>query len=97
MYDELIRTLRNESKFALPSQTRKALIEAANAIEKQNIVIAGLNETVKGLVDDMPQSCGYCPLRHKARDGDECYLGASLTEYQKRPDDCPLPYPMSHV
>ena len=38
----------------------------------------------------MPKSCGYCPLRHEARDGDECYLGASLTEYQKRPDDCPL-------
>lgn len=39
---------------------------------------------------EMPTSCGYCPLRHEARDGDECYLGASLTEYQKRPDDCPL-------
>ena len=38
----------------------------------------------------MPKSCGFCPLRHEARDGDECYLGASLTEYQKRPDDCPL-------
>ena len=38
----------------------------------------------------MPKSCGYCPLRHEAKDGDECYLGASLTEYQKRPDDCPL-------
>ena len=38
----------------------------------------------------MPKSCGYCPLRHEARDGDECYLGASLTEYQKRPDDCPI-------
>ncbi len=39
---------------------------------------------------EMPTSCGYCPLRHEARDGDECYLGASLREYQKRPDDCPL-------
>ena len=39
---------------------------------------------------EMPKSCGYCHLRHEARDGDECYLGASLTEYQKRPDDCPL-------
>lgn len=39
---------------------------------------------------EMPKSCGYCPLRYEARDGDECYLGASLTEYQKRPDDCPL-------
>lgn len=39
---------------------------------------------------EMPKSCGYCPLRHEARDGDECYLGASMTEYQKRPDDCPL-------
>ena len=43
---------------------------------------------IKGM--EMPTSCGYCPLRHEARDGDECYLGASLTEYQKRPDDCPL-------
>ena len=43
---------------------------------------------IKGM--EMPKSCGYCPLRHEARDGDECYLGASLTEYQKRPEDCPL-------
>ncbi len=43
---------------------------------------------IKGM--EMTTSCGYCPLRHEARDGDECYLGASLTEYQKRPDDCPL-------
>ena len=43
---------------------------------------------IKGM--EMPTSCGYCPLRHEARDGDECYLGASLTEYQKRPEDCPL-------
>lgn len=43
---------------------------------------------IKGM--EMPTSCGYCPLRHEARGGDECYLGASLTEYQKRPDDCPL-------
>ena len=43
---------------------------------------------IKGM--EMPTSCGYCPLRHEAKDGDECYLGASLTEYQKRPDDCPL-------
>jgi hypothetical protein len=34
MYDELIRNLRNESKYALPSQTRKALIDAADAIEE---------------------------------------------------------------
>lgn len=43
---------------------------------------------IKGM--EMPTSCGYCPVRHEAREGDECYLGASLTEYQKRPDDCPL-------
>lgn len=43
---------------------------------------------IKGM--EMPKSCGYCPLRNEARYGDECYLGASLTEYQKRPDDCPL-------
>lgn len=54
MYDELIRNLRNESKYALPSQTRKALIEAADVIEGLEIVIAGLNETIKGFVDDMP-------------------------------------------
>ena len=39
---------------------------------------------------EIPKGCGFCPLRHEARDGDECYLGASLTEYQKRPDNCPL-------
>ena len=43
---------------------------------------------IKGM--EMPKSCGFCPLRHEARDGDECYLGASLTEYQKRPYDCPI-------
>lgn len=54
MYDETIRNLRNESKYALPSQTRKALIEAADVIEKLEITIAGLNEVIKGLADDMP-------------------------------------------
>lgn len=34
MYDELVRNLHNEIKYALPSQTRKALIEAADAIEE---------------------------------------------------------------
>ena len=34
MYGELIKRLRNESKYALPSQTRKALIEAADTIEQ---------------------------------------------------------------
>lgn len=43
---------------------------------------------IKGM--EMPESCGYCFLRHEARDGDECCFGASLTEYQKRPKDCPL-------
>ena len=43
---------------------------------------------IKGM--EMPTSCGYCPLRHEARDGDECYLGAKITEYQTRPEDCPL-------
>ena len=45
---------------------------------------------------EMPTSCGLCPLRHEARDGDECYLGASLTEYQKRPYDCPLVHVPEH-
>ena len=39
---------------------------------------------------EMPKSCGYCPIRHLGGDGDECFLGAKITEYQKRPDDCPL-------
>lgn len=49
---------------------------------------------IKGM--EMPKSCGFCPLRHEARDGDECYLGASLTEYQKRPDNCPLVHVPPH-
>ncbi len=52
MYDEVIRNLHNESNYALPSQTRKALIEAAEVIEKLEIIIAGLNEVIKGLADD---------------------------------------------
>ena len=55
MHDELIRTLRNESKYALPFQTRKALIEAADVIEKLEIIITGLNETIKEMADDIPQ------------------------------------------
>lgn len=39
---------------------------------------------------EMPTSCGYCPLMHGTHKGDECYVGALITEYQKRPDDCPL-------
>lgn len=39
---------------------------------------------------DMPISCGWCPLMHGTCEGDECYVGAKITEYQKRPEDCPL-------
>ena len=39
---------------------------------------------------EMPKSCGYCPIRHLGGDGDECFLGAKITEYQTRPEDCPL-------
>ena len=38
----------------------------------------------------MPKSCGFCHLRMMTMDGDECGIGARITEYQKRPDDCPL-------
>lgn len=43
---------------------------------------------IKGM--EMPTSCGYCPLMHGTYEGDECYVGAHITEYQKIPDDCPL-------
>ena len=39
---------------------------------------------------EIPKSCGFCPIVYLTKDGDECYLGAKITEYQKRPDDCPL-------
>ena len=38
----------------------------------------------------MPKSCGFCPLKMMAMEGDGCAIGARSTEYQKRPDDCPL-------
>ena len=49
---------------------------------------------IKGM--SIPASCGFCPLRHTTDDGDECYVGAESTEYQKRPDDCPLVYVQPH-
>lgn len=40
---------------------------------------------------EMPKSCGTCPIRHMVfHVGDECYLGAKITGYQQRPEDCPL-------
>ena len=39
---------------------------------------------------EIPKSCGFCPIKHLTKDGDECYMGAKVTEYQKRPADCPL-------
>jgi len=43
---------------------------------------------IKGM--EMPTSCGYCPLKYRTMEGDECMFNARSTEYQKRPDDCPL-------
>ena len=43
---------------------------------------------IKGM--EMPKSCGFCPIKHLTQDGDACYLGAKVTEYQQRPDDGPL-------
>lgn len=43
---------------------------------------------IKGM--EMPKSCGYCPFRYRAMEGDECMFNVRSTEYQKRPDDCPL-------
>ena len=39
---------------------------------------------------DMPTSCGFCVFEQANGDGCECYVNGCLTEYQKRPDDCPL-------
>ena len=39
---------------------------------------------------ERPKNCGYCPIRHLGGDGDECFLGAKITEYQTRPENCPL-------
>ena len=50
---------------------------------------------IKGM--EMPTSCGTCPIRHMVfHVGDECYLGAKITEYQRRPEDCPLGYVPPH-
>lgn len=55
MHDELIRNLRNESKYALPSQTRKALIEAADAIEE----LQGRVKTLIRKLDEANQDADY--------------------------------------
>ena len=39
---------------------------------------------------EMPTSCGFCPLENHTDYGYECCINRCLTEYQKRPDDCPL-------
>ena len=43
---------------------------------------------IKGM--EMPKSCGYCPFENHADDGYECRINGCLTEYQKRPSECPL-------
>ena len=45
---------------------------------------------------EMPKSCGFCPLKMMAMEGDECAIGARFTEYQKRPSDCPLIHVPDH-
>jgi len=39
---------------------------------------------------EMPASCGFCPFENHTDDGYECRINGCLTEYQKRPDGCPL-------
>lgn len=56
MYDELIKNLRNESKYALPSQTRKALIEAADAIEQWDSYYQSLIYARCGDVERKPRT-----------------------------------------
>lgn len=43
---------------------------------------------IKGM--ETPTSCGFCMFEQETGDGCECYINGCLTEYQKRPDDCPL-------
>ena len=43
---------------------------------------------IKGM--EMPTSCVVCMFEQETGDGCECYINGCLTEYQKRPDDCPL-------
>jgi hypothetical protein len=46
---------------------------------------------------DMPKSCGFCPMRYESDIGDACFASSDVvTEYQKRPDDCPLVYVPQH-
>ena len=43
---------------------------------------------IKGM--EMPKSCGFCPFENHTDNGYECRINGCLTEYQKRPPDCPL-------
>ena len=44
---------------------------------------------VKGM--EMPKACGCCCFCTLVPDGDECAINCAIvTEYQKRPNDCPL-------
>lgn len=43
---------------------------------------------IKGM--EMPTSCGFCMFENHTDDGYECRINGCLTEYQKRPSDCPL-------
>ena len=50
-YTELVKNLRGECAYALPSQTRKALCEAADAIEELISKLNHADEAIVSLVD----------------------------------------------
>ena len=87
MYDELIRNLRNESKYALPSQTRKALIEAADAIEELTRDLDSMNEANIALYGALPK---WIPVTERLPDAGEralCYCRANIYEVMKMRTD----------
>lgn len=54
IYNDLIENLRNESKYVLPSQTRKALIEAADAIEELSNTLEAYQDMTDMIVEEVP-------------------------------------------
>lgn len=58
MYDKLIKRLRHFPEeyvaYKMDADFARTVRESADAIEKLEIVIAGLNEAIKGFTDNMP-------------------------------------------
>ena len=55
MYEDLIQRLRTITPWETLLVCKNTMHEAADAIDKQNVIISGLNETIKMYENETPQ------------------------------------------